>query len=51
MPPAHVSWCADRYRSYNPDENSYRSYSGQQRPISTPRRTPASDRPRWSLSG
>ena len=31
LPAAHVSWCADRYRSYNPDDNSYMSYSGQQR--------------------
>ena len=36
LPPAHVSWCADRYRSYNPDDNSYRSYSGQQRPCVSP---------------
>ncbi|QND55814.1 BA14K family protein [Mesorhizobium huakuii] len=36
LPPAHVSWCADRYRSYNPDDNSYTSYSGQQRPCVSP---------------
>jgi hypothetical protein len=36
LPPAHVSWCADRYRSYNPHDNSYRSYSGQQRPCVSP---------------
>ncbi|BCG72111.1 hypothetical protein MesoLj113a_32690 [Mesorhizobium sp. 113-1-2] len=36
LPPAHVSWCADRYRSYNPDDNSYMSYSGQQRPCVSP---------------
>ena len=36
LPAAHVSWCADRYRSYNPDDNSYRSYSGQQRPCVSP---------------
>jgi hypothetical protein len=36
LPPAHVAWCADRYRSYNPDDNSYRSYSGQQRPCVSP---------------
>ena len=36
LPPAHVSWCADRYRSYNPDDNSYRSYSGQRRPCLSP---------------
>ncbi|WP_027030072.1 BA14K family protein [Mesorhizobium loti] len=36
LPSAHVSWCADRYRSYNPDDNSYRSFSGQQRPCVSP---------------
>jgi hypothetical protein len=36
LPAAHVNWCADRYRSYNPDDNSYRSYSGQQRPCVSP---------------
>ena len=36
LPAAHVSWCADRYRSYNPDDNSYMSYSGQQRPCVSP---------------
>ncbi|GLQ79074.1 hypothetical protein GCM10007881_25910 [Mesorhizobium huakuii] len=36
LPAAHVSWCADRYRSYNPDDNSYMSYSGQRRPCVSP---------------
>ncbi|MGX9145589.1 BA14K family protein [Mesorhizobium sp. 128a] len=36
LPAAHISWCADRYRSYNPDDNSYMSYSGQQRPCVSP---------------
>lgn len=27
---AHLEWCASRYRSYNPDDNSYRTYSGVQ---------------------
>ena len=36
LPPAHVGWCADRYRSYNPHDNSYRSYGGQQRPCVSP---------------
>ncbi|WP_246687004.1 BA14K family protein [Mesorhizobium sp. B2-4-19] len=36
LPAAHLSWCADRYRSYNPDDNSYMSYSGQQRPCVSP---------------
>lgn len=25
---AHVNWCRDRYRSYRPEDNSYRPYSG-----------------------
>ncbi|MFA6157398.1 BA14K family protein [Mesorhizobium sp.] len=36
LPAEHVSWCADRYRSYNPEDNSYRSYGGQQRPCVSP---------------
>lgn len=36
LPAEHVSWCADRYRSYNADDNSYRSYGGQQRPCVSP---------------
>ncbi|MBZ9756304.1 BA14K family protein [Mesorhizobium sp. ESP6-5] len=36
LPASHVSWCANRYRSYNPDDNSYMSYSGQQRPCVSP---------------
>lgn len=36
LPTAHVSWCADRYRSYNPEYNSYMSYSGQERPCVSP---------------
>ncbi|AZO45636.1 BA14K family protein [Mesorhizobium sp. M7D.F.Ca.US.005.01.1.1] len=43
LPPAHVSWCADRYRSYNPDDNSYRSYSGQQRACVSPYLDTAAD--------
>jgi len=26
---AHVQWCADRYRSYNPANNSFVSYGGE----------------------
>jgi len=36
LPAAHVSWCANRYRSYSPEDNSYISYSGQQRPCVSP---------------
>ncbi|MER9328704.1 BA14K family protein [Mesorhizobium sp. M0488] len=36
LPATHVRWCADRYRSYRPDDNSYLSYSGQQRPCISP---------------
>ncbi|TPL86065.1 BA14K family protein [Mesorhizobium sp. B2-3-12] len=36
LPASHVKWCANRYRSYNPDDNSYMSYSGQQRPCVSP---------------
>jgi hypothetical protein len=33
---AHVEWCADRYRSYRPDDDSYTSYYGEQRPCISP---------------
>lgn len=36
LPAAHVEWCASRYRSYRPGDNSYMSYSGQQRPCISP---------------
>ena len=36
LPAAHVEWCASRYRSYNPEDNSYRSYTGRQRPCISP---------------
>ncbi|AEH87687.1 MULTISPECIES: BA14K family protein [Mesorhizobium] len=36
LPPPHLAWCANRYRSYNPDDNSYMSYSGQQRTCVSP---------------
>lgn len=38
LPAAHVEWCASRYRSYRPDDDSYISYSGQQRPCVSPYR-------------
>lgn len=43
LPAAHVSWCADRYRSYTPNDNSYMSYSGQQRPCLSPYMNTAAD--------
>jgi hypothetical protein len=36
LPVAHLQWCAARYRSYRPAENSYRSYSGELRPCISP---------------
>ncbi|TJV25056.1 MAG: BA14K family protein [Mesorhizobium sp.] len=36
LPPPHLAWCASRYRSYHPDDNSYLSYSGQLRPCISP---------------
>ncbi|MFI0848674.1 BA14K family protein [Mesorhizobium sp. IMUNJ 23232] len=33
---AHVQWCSERYRSYRPGNNSYRSYSGSQRECVSP---------------
>jgi len=33
---AHAQWCADRYRSYRVDDNSYTSYSGRIRECVSP---------------
>jgi hypothetical protein len=33
---AHAQWCADRYRSWRPEDNSYTSFSGRQRPCVSP---------------
>lgn len=33
---AHLAWCADRYRSYRPEDDSYTSYSGDQQPCVSP---------------
>lgn len=44
MPVAHLQWCASRYRSYRPQENSYRSYSGELRPCISPYYDPGGDR-------
>ncbi len=32
----HVSWCEDRYRSYNPRDNTWVSYSGEIRQCNSP---------------
>ncbi|MBB4277931.1 BA14K family protein [Rhizobium mongolense] len=32
----HFAWCAERYRSFNPATNSYRSYSGETLKCSSP---------------
>jgi hypothetical protein len=44
LPVAHLQWCAARYRSYRPEENNYRSYSGEMRPCVSPYYDPAGDR-------
>lgn len=44
LPVAHLQWCATRYRSYRPVENSYRSYSGELRPCISPYYDPGADR-------
>ena len=36
MVAAHVEWCANRYRSYRPRDNSYTPYSGGRRPCISP---------------
>lgn len=43
LPIAHMQWCANRYRSYRPQENSYRSYSGELRPCISPYYDPGGD--------
>ncbi|RRH95965.1 BA14K family protein [Mesorhizobium tamadayense] len=43
LPAAHLEWCANRYRSYRPEENSYRSYSGELRPCISPYFDPGGD--------
>lgn len=32
----HIDWCANKYRSYNPQDNSYRSYSGAKKDCTSP---------------
>ena len=36
LPTAHVEWCANKYRSYRPEDNSYTPYSGGRRPCVSP---------------
>jgi hypothetical protein len=33
---AHVEWCSEHYRSYDPADDSYNSYSGVRRPCVSP---------------
>lgn len=33
---AHMEWCASRYRSYQPENNSYTSFSGLRQPCVSP---------------
>ena len=34
--PAHLEWCQERYRSYNPRDNTWVSYSGRVRECDSP---------------
>ncbi|OLP61237.1 hypothetical protein BJF93_20830 [Xaviernesmea oryzae] len=34
--PAHISYCRERYRSYDPADNSYRPFSGGSQPCVSP---------------
>jgi hypothetical protein len=36
LAPQHVSWCKERYRSYDPASNTYRSFSGELRDCASP---------------
>lgn len=36
LPPEHFAWCSARYRSYDPMSNTYRSFSGDPRPCTSP---------------
>ncbi|MDQ2632731.1 MAG: BA14K family protein [Pseudomonadota bacterium] len=36
LPAAHLAWCAERYRSYRPADDSYTSYSGVDMPCISP---------------
>ncbi|MBB2753321.1 UNVERIFIED_ORG: hypothetical protein GGI57_004031 [Rhizobium aethiopicum] len=43
FPAEHLAWCAERYRSFDPATNSYRSYSGEIRACSSPHQPDAAD--------
>ncbi|QEE45305.1 BA14K family protein [Rhizobium sp. WL3] len=44
LPPEHVTWCATRYRSYDPVDNTYRGFSGELRDCASPHQVnPAAD--------
>jgi hypothetical protein len=43
LPVAHMQWCADRYRSYRPETNSYTPYSGGSRVCVSPYAEPSQD--------
>lgn len=36
LSPEHIAWCEARYRSYDPRDNNYRSFSGSIRPCNSP---------------
>jgi hypothetical protein len=36
LSPEHLSWCAERYRSYDPVDNTYRSFGGEIRDCASP---------------
>jgi len=36
LSPEHLSWCAGQYRSFNPETNSYRAFSGESRACVSP---------------
>ncbi len=39
LPQQHVTWCSARYRSYDPTDNTYHSYSGEIRDCTSPYQT------------
>lgn len=39
LPPEHFAWCSERYRSYEPMSNTYRSFSGESRSCASPFQT------------
>lgn len=41
--PAHTAWCRNRYRSYDPIDNAYNSYSGERRECVSPYMNPTQE--------